>query len=260
MRVAVCGANGRMGKEVVKTILNTEDFILTGAFDREESAGVDAGENAGCKNCGVKISSNLEEVLANCDCIVDFTNSSISAEIIKKAIEKNVDCIVGATGHSDKDLEEIKELAKDKTKVLIVPNFSIGAVLMMRFAKEASIYFDSAEIIELHHEKKMDAPSGTSIKTLKGMLENRESFLSPETKKETMKGARGAEENGIHIHSVRLPGMVAHQEVIFGKEGEYMTIRHDSTSRICFMSGVLVALRNLDKISKGLTIGLEAVM
>lgn len=255
MRIAVAGAMGRMGSETVRTVMAAEDMELCGAFDRTEFKGMECGGG------GVVVTDSVADAVRGADCLVDFTNASVSASVIREAIVSGVSCVSGTTGHSAEDLDSLSALAMERgVRVLVVPNFSIGAVLMMRFAAEASKYFEAAEIIELHHERKLDSPSGTSVRTLEGMLSNRPSFMECGGPVEVMRNARGAERGGVHVHSVRLPGLVAHQEVLFGSAGEYLTIRHDSTSRVSFMSGVLMALRNLDRLGPGLSVGLEKVM
>ena len=258
MRVSVFGACGRMGRTTVQAILNSEDLMLSGCFDRTIFKGIDAASGIGSSS--VLITDSMEEALDSCECAVDFTKASVSEEIISKAVLKGVSIVVGTTGHSEEALDRIDALAKKyKSRVLVVPNFSIGAVLMMKFAREASAFFSSAEIIELHHDKKIDSPSGTSIRTLEGMLSERNEFSNPPKKGENDR-ARGFEKNGVHIHSVRLPGLVAHQEVIFGGTGEILTIRHDSLSRESFMPGVLTALRRIEKLPFGTSYGLERVL
>ncbi len=260
IKITVTGSCGKMGSETVKTILKEANFKLAGAIDRSDNQGSDIGLLAGIGECGVKISGSLDEVITNTDCLVDFSNAEISPYFIKTALKNNVNCIVGTTGIKSGELDEISKIAEEKGKaVLIVPNFSIGAILMMKFAKEASRYFKSAEIVELHHDKKQDSPSGTSIMTAKGMNEERAAFERSETKNEIIDGARGGSINGIGIHSVRLPGMVAHQQVIMGGNGEILTIKHDSMSRSCFMPGLVLAINRIDSL-KGLLFGLEHVM
>lgn len=260
INVAVAGACGRMGFETVKMILSSDCFALSGAFDRKEFEGADAA-GAGSVPCGVKVSSSIEQALKGAQCLVDFTNMSVSASLIRAAVNMGIPCVSGTTGHTAAELEEIAALASEKhTSVLIVPNFSIGAVLMMRFAEQAAKYFEAAEIIELHHDKKLDSPSGTSVKTLEGMLRARDSFRKCGGDRETLPNARGACRDGVRIHSVRLPGFVAHQEVLFGSIGEYLTLRHDSTSRVCFMSGVSLALKGILSLEPGFYCGLEHVM
>ena len=180
------------------------------------------------------------------DVIIDFTQPNSIYNNAKLCLDNKVNIVIGTTGLSDEQIKDLETLSnKNKTACFIAPNFSTGAVLMMMFSKMASKYFDNAEIIELHHNQKKDAPSGTAVKTASMMAENNENFTKgncPET--ETIQGARGANSyNNIHIHSVRMPGYIASQEVIFGASGQILTIRHDSMNRECYMAGVLLATR-----------------
>jgi 4-hydroxy-tetrahydrodipicolinate reductase len=192
--------------------------------------------------------------------MVDFTHPDSVRGNLKAAIRAGAHCVVGTTGFSDADLAEIaSEVDGSKSNVLIAPNFAIGAVLMMQMAKMAAAHMDDCEIIELHHDKKADAPSGTAAKTaaLIGNSSHAERLKPGE--KETLDGARGAFVSGIHIHSVRLPGLVAHQEVIFGGQGQTLTIRHDSIDRTSFMPGVIIAVRAIAD-HPGMTYGLETFL
>ncbi len=231
INVAVCGANGKMGQEVVKAVNASDDMTLVARIDIKD------GEFATIKDAkeSVKI-----------DILIDFTQPRSIYENALYCLNNGINIVVGTTGLSDSQIEELKSISdKERVGCFIAPNFSTGAVLMMMFAKMASKYFKNAEIIELHHNQKKDAPSGTSIKTALMMSENNPDFTSgnsPET--ETIEGARGGTSyNNIHIHSVRMPGYIASQEVIFGENGQILTIRHDSMNRECYMNGVLMAVR-----------------
>jgi len=257
-RIVVTGANGRMGQEVVRTIAKNDDLELVGAVDII-NIGDDINSLLGLEASVVEINDDLAQTLDSkpVDVVVDFTNPQIVMDNIKVAIEKEVDIVVGATGITEVDLVKIKEWNhKSASKVVIVPNFAIGAILMMQFAKKAAKFMNNVEIIELHHDKKLDAPSGTAIKTAELINQN----LSNKEKKvdeiEKIKGARGGEKEGVNIHSVRLPGLVAHQEVLFGGVGQTLSIRHDSINRESFMPGVELAIRSLDEI-EGVVYGLE---
>lgn len=299
IRVIICGAAGNMGKQTARSILAQEDMSLVGCFDKDK-VGEDLGELLFGKANGIKISDNLAKILdkEKPEVMVDFTCGDAAAENVLKCIENGVSCVVGATGISEKFLEKIRHESEAKgVPVLVAPNFSIGAVLMMKSAKEAAKYYDWAEIIELHHEKKMDAPSGTALRTAKLMAQERESpVLTPpptppqggtapcppthqeggeavqllgerasrlrtmlQVEVEKIPGVRGGVSDGIRIHSVRLPGLLAHQEVICGGLGETLTIRHDSLSRECFMPGVMLAIRKVGSL-EGLVTGLENIM
>lgn len=259
--VIINGAYGRMGRETVKTILLCGNMELAGAID-VAGIGKDAGIAAGCCRSGVIISDDIDIILKEKkpQVMVDFSRGDSAPKAVMKALSAGCACIVGTTGISSEDLAAVKEKSESTgTPVLIVPNFSIGAVLMMKFARDASSYFDWAEIIELHHEKKADAPSGTALRTADMMAEKREVFNSPQEESEKVEGARGGIYKGIRIHSVRLPGLLAHQEVSFGGMGEVLRIRHDSISRECFMPGVILGIERVLQL-KGMITGLENVL
>lgn len=248
IKVAVCGALGKMGKEVVKAVTECPETELTARIDI-------AGEDT---------YKSIEEAhqAGGFDVLVDFTQPKSIYENAKYCLNNGIKIVIGTTGLSDEQIAELKSLSeKNNTGCLIAPNFSTGAVLMMMFAKQASKYFDNAEIIELHHNQKKDAPSGTAIKTALMMSEEKETFTKnncPET--ETLKGARGGESySNIHIHSIRMPGYIASQEVIFGSSGQIMTIRHDTTDRACYMQGVLLAVKHI-AAENNFVYGLENIM
>ncbi len=261
IKVAVCGAAGKMGREVVKTIVSAEDTELCAAIDIQHE-GQDVGILLGSREpLGIVVNSNLEEALATsgADVMVDFTRPSDVAINVKKALRAGVRPVVGTTGMSKEELEEIREIAgKMRLGCVIAPNFAIGALLMIKFAAEAAKYFPNVEIIEKHHDQKLDAPSGTAIKTAEAILEQRGDFQQGlPIEEEKVECARGGKmPGGLRIHSVRLPGFVAHQEVIFGGAGQTLTIRHDSISRESFMPGVLTAVRAVMRL-EGVVYGLE---
>ncbi|CAN5789033.1 4-hydroxy-tetrahydrodipicolinate reductase [soil metagenome] len=240
IKVAVLGASGRMGQEVVAAVLAEDDLELT-----EE---VDIGL------------SSLEALVENgVQVAVDFTNAGGAAENIPWCMKNGIHIVVGSSGIPPSVIAEITELApKCEGHVLIAPNFAIGAVLAMKFAEMAAAWMPDAEIIELHHSGKMDSPSGTALQTADAILKGRRSAPAerPGTPKENIPGARGSSREDVHIHSVRLPGLVAHQEVLFGGPGQILTIRHDSIDRKSFMPGVIVGIREIAR-HPGLTIGLE---
>lgn len=250
IKVVVCGAGGRMGREVCRAVIADPELDLYGACDSSLSF---AGEKVG----HIMISASLsEELVKEPDVVVDFTLPSSVKENIKAAADSGSHCVVGTTGLSQDDLTELAVYIKTKkVNVLVAPNFAIGAVLMMELSKTAAKYLGSCEIIELHHDMKTDAPSGTALKTAEGLPTESSGRLRP-GEKETLEGARGGFVNGIHVHSVRLPGLVAHQEVIFGGLGQTLTIRHDSIDRTSFMPGVVLAIKNIGDYP-GLTYGLE---
>lgn len=237
INVAVCGACGKMGQEVIKAVLNDEALELTAKIDI-----------CGGYNIYETIESALKET--KIDVLVDFTQPKSIFENAKFCLNNKIRPVIGTTGLTDEQVEELKKLSKEKNvSALIAPNFTTGAVLMMLFAKEAAKYFDNAEIIELHHNQKKDAPSGTAIKTAKMMASecDDKSFTKGNCKDiELIKSSRGGiSYNDIHIHSVRLPGYIASQEVIFGASGQILKIRHDSMDRTCYMKGVIMAIKHV---------------
>lgn len=266
IRIVVSGAAGRMGREVVKAVIGDEDTLLVGAVDKW-GAGRDAGEVAGCEAAMVSITENLAETLKICgaEVAVDFSTPASVMENIKTMVAAKVCPVVGTTGLKEDDLAAIDELAKSSgVPIFIAPNFAIGAVLMMRFAAECAKIFDSGEIIEFHHDKKLDAPSGTAFKTALVMREARgEDFdcVGGDEAKDgsAAPGSRGGNMGGIPIHSVRLAGYLAHQEVIFGMAGQTLSIRHDTITRECYMPGVLRAIKAVQSL-RGLTYGLEKIL
>lgn len=247
INVAVCGANGKMGQEVVKAVEADDNMTLVAKIDIKD------GEFATIKDAknSVKI-----------DVLVDFTQPKSIYENALYCLNNGINIVVGTTGLSDEEIDELKNLAlKTGLGCLIAPNFSTGAVLMMKFAQMASKYFDNAEIIELHHNQKKDAPSGTAVKTALMMAGENTNFTTGNCQEvETIKGARGANSyNNIHIHSVRMPGYIASQEVIFGASGQILTIRHDSMNRECYMDGVLRAVRYVNE-NHNFVYGLENIL
>lgn len=259
IRIGVIGAKGKMGSEVVNLVLNNHDFELVLAVDK-----FGAGEKFG----NIEIKPELEKALAEIkpDVVVDFTQPSVIYDNINIYLKNKIKSVIGTTGLSSQQIKNIEEMSKkDNTGILIAPNFSIGAILMMQFSKMASKYFSNAEIIEFHHNQKKDAPSGTSIKTAKMMMEVNDNFkLGNCAETETIKGARGGEyeENGkgnIQIHAVRMPGFVASQEVIFGSDGQTLKIHHDTINRSCYMQGVELAIKYLHKNNQFIY-GLENIL
>lgn len=260
--VVVVGANGRMGRIAVETVLQQVDMQLVAAVGHTRGLGEDVGTLTTGEPCGVALTDDIEGSLklATGGVMVDFSIGPAVKDNTLKALAHDVACVVGATAIPTLDESEIGEAADGKGAVLIAPNFALGAVLMMKFAKEASRYFRWAEIIEAHHEKKLDAPSGTARRTAEMMRRARpDGFRAAAEGDENVKGCRGGAIGGIRIHSMRLPGFLAQQEVLFGSPGETLTIRHDSRSRDCFMPGLLMALRKVRGLS-GLVVGLENIL
>lgn len=248
IKVAVAGAAGRMGKEVVKLVLEDADLQLVAAVNRSQE-GTDAGTLVGLPACGIKVTSDLELALVETkpDVLVDFTMPKFAYPNTRLAVSHGVRPVVGTTGFTPEQIEELDKLCQSKEiGGLIAPNFSIGAILMMKFAAQAAKYFPHLEIMEFHGDQKLDAPSGTAIKTAEMIAQNREEIRQGNPKEEeTIDGARGGYYNGFRIHSVRLPGVFAQQEVIFGGFGQTLKIRHDSYERAGYMPGVKMAIEKV---------------
>ena len=264
IRVAVCGAAGRMGQEVVRAIAEADGMTVVAAIDRRE-IGADAGDLAGVGTLGIALESGLEAALtrATPDVMVDFTLPDQVMENASLALTLGVSPVIGTTGLSAEQFDALDQnRASQKYRgCFFAPNYAVGAVLMMQFAAQAAKYLPDVEIIEMHHEKKLDSPSGTALLTAQKIAEARceKPGAAPENPIEKIHGARGADYDGIAIHSIRLPGYVAHQEVIFGGLGQTLTLRHDSLNRRSFMPGVVLAVRSVRGWS-GLRIGLEKLL
>jgi 4-hydroxy-tetrahydrodipicolinate reductase len=261
IKVIVAGAAGRMGQETVKAIMQEADIELVGAIGHSgsENIGKDIGKIVGIGEIGVPLTDNLKDSLQRNkpDVMVDFTVPNVVFDNACLALECGAHPIIGATGLSNEDLAELEKKANYVgSSVLIAPNFAIGAILLIEAAKLVAKYFDKVEIIELHHDKKVDAPSGTAIKTAKELAKV-QNFnhveLSPNSP------ARGELRDNIRVHSVRLPGLIAHEEIIFGGIGQTVTLRHDSYDRSSFMPGVIMAIKKIVK-QKGLIYGLEHLL
>ena len=261
-RIAMFGICGKMGTAMAGELIKEEDIDLVAGFD-SINIGTDLGEYLGTGKNGISITDSYKDILEQSpDLIIDFTIAEVARKTISWAIDNNIDIIVGTTGLSPDDLSGIEKKAGDcGSKVLIAPNFAIGAVIMMKVSGMIAKYFDNCEIIELHHDQKKDAPSGTSIATAKNISESI-SFNSSRLKNgedETIDSSRGGFTDGVHIHSIRLPGFLAHQEVIFGTLGQTLSIRHDSINRSSFYPGIIFAVRNMDKVSN-YTYGLDKLI
>jgi len=262
IRVLVCGAYGKMGREVLNAVHRDEQLSIVGAVD-VNSDFTDVGDLIGAGKTGVIVGNDLQTVINETkpQVMVDFTNPASVMNNTRIAIRSGVCPVVGTTGISEADVTELRQLCKQtKVNALISPNFSIGAILMMRLAQDAAKFFPNVEIIELHHDQKLDAPSGTALRTAELIAENRGYLRQGHPAEvEKLPGARGGELSGIRVHSVRLPGYVAHQEVIFGGLGQTLIIRHDSISRESFMPGVLLACKKVLTLD-GLVFGLEHIL
>ena len=243
IKVGVLGAKGRMGSEVSRTV--------EAAGDMELAAAVDIGD--------------ARDPLADCDVIVDFTHPGAVLDNLRWCISNGRNVVVGTSGFDEARLATVADWLADEpsVRVLIVPNFSVGAVLMMSFAAQAARFFESAEVIELHHAAKVDAPSGTAVRTASMIAAARaaaELGPPPDATVSEVEGARGAVVDAVRVHSVRLAGLLAHQEVLLGGHGEILTIRHDSLDRSSFMPGVLLAVRGTAALPLGLTVGLQGLL
>ena len=261
IRVMVNGAGGKMGREVVKAVHADSELTMIGGIDPSK-AGQDVGTVAGIEPLHITMAETIDEVLSDNkpDVIVDFTNPAVIFENAKKILSAGVHIVIGTTGLTEEQRNELNEIGlKHNANCLVAPNFSLGAVMMMKVAAELAPYFPDVEIIELHHNHKYDAPSGTSILTAKLINDAKEAANvtgSEDLTRESLPGARGAKVDNVTIHSVRLPGYVAHQQVLFGGYDETLTIRHDSLSRLSFMPGVVLACKKISS-KPGLIYGLE---
>ncbi len=236
IKVGVVGAAGRMGRTVCEAVAAAEDMELL--------ARVDVGDPL--------------ELVDDCDVVVDFTAPDVVMDTLRHCVPAGVHVVVGTSGFDAARLSQVEQWlsAHPTVGVLVAPNFSIGAVLMMRFAAMAAPYFESVEVIEMHHPDKVDAPSGTAVRTAEMIAAAREGRRSPDATRTSLAGARGASVEDVAVHSVRLRGLVAHQEVLLGAAGESLTIRHDSVDRASFMPGVLLGIREVAEYP-GLTVGLD---
>lgn len=241
IKVGVFGADGRMGSEVVKAV--------RGASGMELVAGVDDPKD--------------RDRVLGAECVVDFTHPDVVMDNLRWLLSQGIHAVVGTSGFDEARLTELRGLLAEHpgTKVLIAPNFGIAAVLMMHFAAKAAPFFDSTEIIELHHPNKADAPSGTAYRTAELVARARAGAAAmPDATTSEIPGARGADVEGVRVHSLRIAGLIAHQEVVFGTAGETLKIRHDSMNRESFMPGVLLGVRRLGELPDQLTLGLEPLL
>ncbi len=263
IKVVIAGPRGRMGREAVEMVTKTEQFELLAVLDHKNN-GMMLSDIPGFQAVHrvpvyTDIEKCLEEVKA--DVLIDLTTPEVGMYHAKTALNYGVRPVVGTTGFTKEDLQELEQICRDKNLgCIIAPNFAIGAVLMMKFSQMAAKYFKDIEIIEMHHDQKLDAPSGTAVKTAEMIAAVRESKKQGHpNEKETLDGARGADYDGMKIHSVRLPGLIAHQQVLLGSDGQTLTIRHDSYNRSSFMSGVKAAVESVMK-QNSFIYGLENIL
>jgi len=249
-----------MGQEITKAVVCEPGLRAVGAVEKEVTQQylplAEAPEL-------ILLSSDLDSLLKSCDAdvVVDFTNAEVSMAAARIAIKQKVNMVIGTTGLSEENLAEIENLCQaHKVGAVVAPNFSLGAALLIHLSKFAAKFFNHAEIIEMHHDKKVDAPSGTAIATAKAMMQTHgKTFIYPEVTHEVLRNTRGGQMDGIAIHSLRLPGFMAGQEIIFSGAGETLSLRHNTISRECYLPGVILAINEVKKL-KGLTYGLDALL
>jgi len=252
-----------MGRAAVRTIARQDDMVLVGALGHTSAVGQDAGAVAGAGAIGVPVTADLGEIflVGRPTVLVDLSRGDAVPAHARIALDHRTPVVIGATGVATEEVDALRERCREeRIGVLLAPNFALGAVLMMEFARRAARFFPHVEITELHHDRKRDAPSGTAIRTARLVAEARGAAPARVvTETEVIGGARGGEVDGVRVHSVRLPGLVAHQEVLFGGPGQTLTLRHDSTSEESFMPGLVLAIQKVGGLS-GLVEGLEHLL
>ncbi len=258
INVAVHGALGKMGQEVLRAVTNASDMNPVGAADGMAEPGQISLPDG---SSSAPISNNLADVLSSVDVVVDFSSADGAMSVIRTAAAHKVNAVIGSTGLSDENYAEAAQLASEHSVgVIIAPNFAMGAVIMIHLAKVASRFFDYADLTEMHHEAKIDAPSGTALAIARAAAEGKGSpFTNVKAEKELIAGPRGGDFQGVSVHSARMAGLVAHHQLVFGALGQTLTIRHDSMNRESFMPGVTMAIREVVNRT-GLTVGLENIM
>lgn len=258
IKVVINGALGKVGREVVNALSRESDMQIVGAVELQ----VDKSSLPLPSGSTVPFSSDLEQILTDTHprVLVDFTRAQVAMAAARIATQKGVNLVIGTTGLTTDDLAEIERLATaSKVGAIVAPNFALGAIVMIHLAKIAAKYFDYAEIIELHHHLKADAPSGTALSTARAMAKARGKPFSYPAAQKTPSESRGEQVDGIALHSVRLPGLMAHQEVLLGTSGQTLSIRHDTINRECYMPGVILAIREVIK-RRGLVYGLDTLL
>lgn len=262
IRVLVSGANGRMGREVVKGILADPELELVGAVGRQSGIGQDIGVLAGREPLGLALEPDLGAAIARsgAEVVVDFTRPAVVKENLETIAKQRAHAVIGTTGITEADIPAIAALYREHgVSAVIAPNFAVGAVLLLKFAAQAARFFPQVEIIETHHDQKLDAPSGTAIKYAEAIARAAGGCTPAPTKVEKVAGVRGGELKGIKIHSLRLPGFVAHHTIIFGGLGQSLTLKHDSISRESFIPGVILAVKRVPRLN-GVVYGLENLL
>ena len=258
IKVAINGVLGKMGQEVLTTVCREPGLKPVGAVDKLASTDtLSLPDGSGA----IPLSRSLVDVLDQTEVVVDFTNFEGGTSVIQTAPAHGVNVVIGSTGIPDQIINEAENLSQtNNVGIVIAPNFAIGALMMMHLAKVTAPYFDYADLTEMHHEAKIDAPSGTAISIVKALVAGKGgSFIAPEAEKELVAGSRGGTSEGVTIHSARMPGRMAHHELVLGALGQTLTIRHDSINRESFMPGVVMAIEHV-ATTPGLTFGLEKIM
>ena len=262
MRVGVLGATGRMGQATCKAVLDAPDLELAAVVARSTGVGRPLRDLVPDAPEELLVGERLSDLLAaEAEVVVDFSRPVATAAAVEGLLSEGVHLVSGTTGLPPEVMDDLANLAgkADHGNAVWAPNFALGAVLAMHFAAVAGRFYPAAEVIELHHQGKADAPSGTALRTARAIAAAREQADGSVSGRESVAGVRGGEVDGVRVHSVRLPGLVAHQEVIFGGQGEVLTLRHDSLDRSSFMPGVLLAVREVAN-RPGLTVGLEPLL
>ncbi len=250
IKVGISGANGKMGRLTIEAIEGVDDLTIEGLYapgrDDQDILGYSA--------------SGDPAALSECDVVIELTNPSAADENVPRWRDSGADVLIGTSGYTVERIDALRSAWSDQdSRCLVVPNFAVGAVLMMRFAELAAPHFESAEIIEMHHHDKSDAPSGTSLHTASRMAAARKHGAGSRGT-EIVAGSLGGDVEGIPVHSLRLHGAVAHQEVIFGTVGQYLTVRHDTSDYECFVPGIILSLRKIGSLDSGVTVGLESLL
>ena len=258
IKVAVHGVLGKMGQQVLATVTGEADMQPVGAADGAAASGsmlLPDGSGA------IPISASVADVLEDADVVVDFSGAEGALSVLRTAPARKVNVVIGSTGIPESGIREAEtQAAEHAVGIIIAPNFAMGAVLMTHLAQVAARFFDYADLTEMHHEGKVDAPSGTALAIARALVEGKGgAFTAPQAEKQTLAGTRGGTADGVTVHSARMPGRMAHHELVFGALGQTLTIRHDSINRESFMPGVMMAIRQVVK-SPGLTVGLDKIM
>ncbi|HAL48870.1 MAG TPA: 4-hydroxy-tetrahydrodipicolinate reductase [Dehalococcoidia bacterium] len=258
IKVVVHGALGRMGQEVLRAVTNAPDMEPVGAADGRAQPGMLALPDG---SGDIPLSNSLADALSDAQVVVDFSSAAGAMSVLRTASAHHVNAVVGSTGLSDENYAEASKLADDNSVgIIIAPNFAMGAVLLIHLAELAAKYFEYADLTEGHHEAKIDAPSGTAVAIARAVVAGQSApFKAPKAEQELIAGARGGDYEGVVVHSRRMPGLMAHHEVVFGALGQTLTIKHDSINRESFMPGVTLAVREVVNRT-GLTVGLDKIM